>query len=482
LDILFIAAECAPFVKIGGLGDVVGSLPAALRHMGHSVRVIVPHHGTIDDARFGIRPLDTFGITWNGAVTRVEVAFVELNGVPVYFMRGWPFFGADEAFIYSHDEGIDVGRFLFMSAVSLEWVQRLAERENWAPQVVHAHDWHTGMVPFLLKRVYADDAVLSEVASLFSIHNMQYQGWGIGWHLRRAGLPKVDHPLLKAMDKTDNSLAIGLAYSTALSTVSPHYAEEITDPEGGYELDGLLHARQARLRGILNGIDTARWDPAAGANGVVPFDAGSLEKRAENKAALQAELGLPVRPDVALVGTVTRLVEQKGFSIMTPAVRHMLTHSEMQFALLGTGQTEYEHEMWRVGHDFPDKASIWLKFDEGLAERIYAGLDVFLMPSLFEPCGIGQMFAMRYGALPVVHEVGGLVDTVSPDTGFLFGDYSSGALQWALGRALDVYYNDPQGWRARQRRAMQRDFSWEQSAKRYVELYEEAIAIHSSYY
>jgi starch synthase len=442
---------------------------------------MLPHHGLIDDARHELFPLDKFDLAWNDSITRVEVATTTRDEVRFYFLRGWPFFAAEDKFVYSSNEGIDVGRYLFFAAAALELVRRIGEGEGWRPDVFHVHDWHIGTVPFLLSRVFNSDPVLGGAATLFSIHNMQYQGWGIGWHLHRAHLPIVEHSLLHAMGKVDNTLAIGLAYSTMLSTVSPRYAQEITTPEGGYGLDGLLHARQSRLVGILNGIDVKRWNPATSPHLSVPYDTASLGRRIENKVALQEELGLPIRADVPVVATVMRLVEQKGPAIMFPAVRYMLEHSDVQFVLLGSGQPHYENEAYWLGHDFPAKAAIRLGFDEVLSERIYAGSDIFLMPSQFEPCGIGQMLAMRYGSLPVVRQVGGLADTVSPDIGFLFTDYHPGALGWALGRALETYTTDPTGWRERQRRAMQRDFSWEGSAKKYIDLYQQTIAVRRSY-
>lgn len=481
MNILFVAAECAPFVKVGGLGDVVGALPGVLARLGHSVRVVVPHHGLIDDGRFGIEPHHTFDLRWNDGITRVEVAHTVHDGIPHYFIRGWPYFASIDRFVYHQDEGIDVGRFLFFAAATLEFARHLARSESWSADIVHAHDWHTAMVPYLLSRVYADDPALSQAATVFSIHNMRYQGWGVGWHLARAGLPLVDNPLLLAAKRTDNALAIGIVHSTVLSTVSPRYAQEITSEAGGFGLDGLLHARLSNLVGILNGVDTRRWNPATSPHVPHQYDASTLDRRIENKLALQAEVGLPQRADVPLAGVVTRLVEQKGPAILFPAMHHMLHYAEMQFVLLGTGEYQYENEAWWLGQAFRRKAAILLAFDEPLSERIYAGSDMFLMPSLFEPCGIGQMIAMRYGSLPVVREVGGLADTVSPDVGFLFADYSPGALQRALGRALDVYYNDAADWRERQVRAMARDLSWETSARRYVELYERARDVHRQY-
>lgn len=479
MNVLFAAAECAPFVKVGGLGDVIRALPRALDELGHDVRVVLPHYGVIDDAALGVEPFMRFEMPWNGAPIAVEVSRVVRGGITHYLIRGWPFFAAEDAFVYHADEGMDVGRFLFFCAATLALTRRLAEA-GWRPDVYHVHDWHTALLPYLVTREHYSDPLLS-AATVFSIHNMRYQGWGVGWHLDRAGLPPVEHGLLQAIDRTDNALAIGLTHSTMLSTVSPRYAEEITTEAGGFGLDGILHARLSRLVGILNGIDVERWDPSAGANLVQPFDAETLDARVANKLALQAELGLEQRADVPLVGIVTRLVDQKGPDILFPAIWHMLQYAQMQFALLGTGQEEYQSTAWAIGQAFPGKAAIRLTFNEPLSERIYAGADVFVMPSLFEPCGLGQMLAMRYGALPVVREVGGLADTVTPDAGFLFRDYSAGALQWALSQALDVYYNRPAEWEKRVRRAMAKDFSWARSAREYENLYARAIALWQRY-
>lgn len=479
MNILFLAAECAPFVKVGGLGDVVGSLPLALAHLGHSVRVFLPHYGLIDDKRFNIHPCDSFQMAWNGGTAKVKVSSVSKEGVTFSFIRGWPFFAPHEKFVYSQDEGIDIGRFLFFSAAGLEYARRLSARESWKPDVFHAHDWHTGAVPFLLSKADRPDG---RAPTVFSIHNMQYQGWGIDWHLSHAGLPPVDHPLLKAMGRVDNLLAVGLAYSDMLSTVSPRYAQEIATEEGGYGLDGLLHGRLLHLIGILNGIDTDRWNPASSPHIPIPYDATTLPtNKKKNKLALQAELGLPVRATIPMLAAVTRLVEQKGTAIMFPAVRGLLESTDAQFVLLGSGEPHYEQAARQIAEDFPGKAAIHLTFDEPLSERIYAGADIFLMPSLFEPCGISQMIAMSYGTLPLVRAVGGLVDTVDAQTGFLFKDYHSGALSSILSQALDVYHNNRRAWLKRQRRAMSHDFSWERSAKRYLELYRQTVELSHAY-
>jgi starch synthase len=481
VNILFVAAESTPYVKVGGLADVVGTLPRALNRIGQDVRVILPHHGPIDDQRFDLHPYATFQMDWNEDSVLVEISCAIHGDVTTYFLRGAPFFDPSETFVYSQDEGIDVGRFLFFTAAALRLAEYFIKREGWITDIFHAHDWHTGTLPYLLTTLYKDDVHLGNAASVFSIHNLRYQGWGIGWHLDRASLPPIAHPLLQSTGNTDNSLAIGLAYSTTLSTVSPTYAQEITQPDSGDGLDSVLHARSTRLTGILNGIDEQRWNPATSPNIAANFDGNTLASRVKNKLALQAQVGLAQRENTPLFGTVMRLVEQKGPAIMFPAVRNMLDSSEAQFILLGTGNPDYETEAEALGEEYAERTHISLSFNETLAERIYAGIDAFLMPSLFEPCGIGQMFAMRYGALPVVRHVGGLVDTVPPTIGFAFTDFHADALTRELLRALDIYTNTPEEWQLRQQRAMQVSFDWQQSAQHYVRLYQSAIQLHANY-
>ena len=381
MNILFIAAECAPYVKVGGLGDVVGTLPLALQKLRHSVRVVVPHYGSIDDEAHGIRPFDEFSFRWNGSLTRTEVSTTERDGVAFYFIRGWPYFANN--IIYNNDEGIDIGRFLYLAAATFQLLLRLASRSHWRPDILHVHDWHTALVPYLLECQYRSNETLGRAATVFSIHNMQYQGWGCDWHLARAGLPPINHPLLAAMGIHNNSLAVGLAYSTALSTVSPTYAQEIATPAAGFGLDGLVHTRSARLTGVLNGIDVARWNPSTSTALAATYDSESLENRARNKHALQRELGLPTTPDVPLMGTVMRLVDQKGPPILFPAVREVLTSRPSQFVLLGAGQPQHEEAARQLQREFPNRVVARIGFDETLSEKVYGGIDVFLMPSMF---------------------------------------------------------------------------------------------------
>jgi starch synthase len=473
LNVLFATAECFPLVKVGGLADVAGTLPVAMRALGHDVRIALPHHGPIDDAAHDVRPLMRFDMPWGRQLITVQVSETEVGGVPIYLLRGGPFFVSDDDFVYGPDADADVGRYLFFSAATLELARCLSSESDWHPGVIHANDWHAAALPYLLAHLAHDDP-LDATASLLSIHNMAYQGIGLTRYLEKAGLPQVKHPLLRADDLADNSLAVGLAYADMLNAVSPRYAQEIQKPDNGHGLEDLLRARSSRLVGILNGIDTDFWNPANPDMVAAPYEAHDLQRKAVNKSVLQDELGLPRRPDVPLLASVTRLVHQKGIEPLLAAGRRLLAERDVQFALLGTGVPEFEAEARQLADDFPERVAYILAHDEVLAHHIYAGADLFLMPSLYEPCGLGQMIAMRFGTLPVVREVGGLADTVDPESGFLFADFTTDALRAAIESALDLYRRDPEAWRAMQYTAMSRDFSWAASARRYQALYRQA--------
>jgi starch synthase len=473
LNVLFATAECFPLVKVGGLADVAGSLPAAMRALGHDVRIALPHHGPIDDAAHDVHPLMRFDMPWGRRLITVQVSEAEVGGVPVYLLRGGSFFVPEDDFVYGPDADADVGRFLFFSAAALELARCLSNESDWRPDMIHANDWHAAALPYLLAHLSHDDP-LDGTASLLSIHNMAYQGVGLMRHLKKAGLPQVKHPLLRADDLADNSLAVGLAYADVLNAVSPRYAQEIQEPDNGHGLEDLLRARSSCLVGILNGIDTDFWNPANPDVVAAPYDVHNLQHKVANKTALQEQLGLPKRPDAPLLASVTRLVHQKGIEPLLAASRGLLAEHDVQFVLLGTGIPEFEAEAGQLAEDFPERAACILAHDEVLARHIYAGADLFLMPSLYEPCGLGQMIAMRFGTLPVVRKVGGLADTVDPASGFLFTDFTPDALQAAIEGALDLYRRDPEAWRTMQRTAMSKDFSWAASARRYQALYRQA--------
>jgi starch synthase len=483
MNVLFVAAEAAPFAKTGGLADVVGSLPKMLRQQGIDARVIIPQYGTIDWERFGIEELFSFKLPSRTGTAQVHIAHTEWEGVPIYFLGSWPFFAGGD-YLYTTTDW-DIPRYIFFSQAVLGAAWEMNNRLDWFPDVFHVHDWHTGLIPFLLEESRYHEK-WARTASMITIHNLGYQGWEAGGFLRDAGIPDRTHADLVYQDKADNLFAIGLAYADELTTVSPRYAEEIQFPRFGEGLEGLIRVRQNDLYGILNGIDTSKINPAADPHITQHYTHDTLDKRIQNKRALQQEIGLEIRDDVPIIGIVSRLVEMKGMDLAIPAMRHLLTTEDVQFVALGTGKDSIEYEMWLLGQHYHWKARTFIDFDPGLAQRIYAGSDMFLMPSRYEPCGIGQMMAMRYGSLPIVRETGGLADTVDNyddangdfGTGFKFlwetPDAVLGTLRWAL----YTYRQRPEAWRRMQQRAMQRDFSWDASVATYIQRYERALNKH----
>ena len=404
MKVLLASAEAAPFAKVGGLADVVGSLPAALRRLDIDARVILPGYGFINHELFGVERLLDFEFSHRLGASDVTLYAAERDGVPYYLLQSPPFFGL-EGDVYSQWNW-DMERFIFFNQAVMAALHHLQESQGWFPDLAHANDWHTGLLPFLLREQGAGEK-WATLASVISIHNIAYQGEHAGGFLWHAGIDGRHQPDLVELGLANNLLGIGIAYSDMISTVSPRYATEIQYPYAGYALAPLVARRAADLRGILNGLDSALWDPAADPQLVNNFDEDDFySERPPNKAHLQSFARLPLRQDVALVGIVSRLAAQKGFDLALPALRNILGARDMQLVVLGTGEPEIEQAFWQLDQDFGDKARAYLQFDGALAQQIYAGCDIFLMPSHFEPCGMGQMMAMRYGALPLVRETG----------------------------------------------------------------------------
>jgi starch synthase len=481
MNILFTSAEAAPFAKVGGLADVIGSLPKALTRLGVDARVIMPLYGSIDQRRYRISHLFSFPFSRRTGTTEVQVFTTVYEGVPFYFIKGWPFFG-DEGEVYTTWDW-DVPRFVFFDQAVMAVAWELRERLGWFPDVFHVNDWHMGLTPFLLHESRVDP-IWSQVASVLGIHNLAYQGESVGGWLWELGIPGRQQPDLLYQNLTDNMLAMAIAYSDIITTVSPRYAIEIQYPYMGYGLDGLIRTRTNDLYGILNGIDVEVWNPATDPNVVSKFDADSFgEKRLANKRYLQQEAGLEIRDDAPIFGIVTRLVWQKGVDMLLPALRRFLAETDAQFISLASGDPHYSFELEKLGRDFQWKARTFMGYNAAIAQHIYAGCDVFLMPSHYEPCGIGQMLAMRYGALPLVRKTGGLADTVAnydggpgdQGTGFVFDWEEPDALLNTMRWAAATYRNEPEAWRRMQHRAMLNDFSWDRSAQQYIEIYEKAV-------
>ncbi len=475
MNVLFLAAEATPFVKVGGLADVAGSLPEALRTLGHDVRLAIPGYGAIDWLRFQPALRTRFDLPHSSGAQSAEIYETRSGTTPVLFVTGPPI--PRDGRIYGAGIGDEAPQFIFFSLAALFSCQAL----GWKPDVLHANDWHTGTAVQWLAAEGRRNDFFRSVASVMSIHNLRYRGEGSGRILVEYRVPVTEAASVLPDWLRDSPLALGLLGADMLSTVSPTYAREILTPAFGEGLDGVLRARQDRLRGIVNGIDMALWNPATDDALAATFEEGSLEKRAANKRALQAEARLAAEPRAPLLAVVSRLDAQKGFEIAVPAVRRWLTAGG-QFVLLGTGQPSLEHDFAAIERDHPGRAAARLRFDPLFARRIYAAADMVLIPSRYEPCGLTQMIAMRYGAVPVARRTGGLADTVrdagDPDgNGFLFDEFSSWALGDALERALSVYAQREQ-WAEIQRRGMRSDFSWGRSAAQYVSLYESARELH----
>jgi starch synthase len=468
MELLFVASEVAPWSKTGGLGDVAGALPRALARRGHAVTVVTPRYGGIDRAR--LRPLGR-ELTVRGETALLLAAEA---GARVVFLEHERFYGSRPGVYGEGDReyGDNAERFAFLARAALALPGLLGLR----PRVLHLNDWQTGLIPFLLRQEHARDAALAGARTVFTIHNLAYQGVFPKHVVPALGLP-WDVFRYEAMEFHDqlNFLKAGLVFADALTTVSPTYAREVTTWEGGHGLDALLRHRAGDLTGILNGIDVAEWDPSTDPHLPARYSAADLSGKAIDKAALQRELGLPVRADVPLLGMVGRIADQKGHDLVVAALDELLGR-DLQLALLGSGRRDWEALFLRAARARPDRLAARIGFDEGLAHRIEAGADVFLMPSRFEPCGLNQMYSLRYGTVPVVRAVGGLEDTVEDydgwmrGTGFKFRDYTPQALVLAVRRALEAY-RDRRAWRAMMLRGMAEDFSWDRSAGSYEALY-----------
>lgn len=473
LKILFLSAEVAPFAKRGGLGDVAGSLPKALSALGHDVRVVMPAYRPIEQGYDGVTPMDlTLDVPVYPGPVRAGVFEGRLPGsdVPIYFIAQGDLF--DRPNVYGYDD--DVYRFAFFSRAALDLAFAAL---GWQPDLVHANDWHTAPAVTWLATAGQTDSRYADTPTVFTIHNLAHQGkapWSIFDYLGLA-----THSLAEEAYGEVNFMARAIYHGTMVNTVSPTYAREIMTPDGGAGLDSLLRYRSFDLHGILNGIDVDTWDPATDARLTHHFDAETLDNRAHNRRALQTYAGLPQKENVPLVAMISRLDWQKGLDI-TGHVIHLLMNGaagDAQFIVLGSGDPHYEDMFAHLAGYHRDKMTAVLEYNAGLAPLIYAGSDMFLMPSLFEPCGLGQMLAMRYGSVPVVRATGGLADTVQDGvTGFTFYQHATADFWHALQRAIYVYNVDKENWRRIQHNGMTVDFSWERSARSYEQLYEWAIA------
>ncbi|SER62421.1 glycogen synthase GlgA [Streptococcus gallolyticus] len=474
MKILFVAAEGAPFAKTGGLGDVIGALPKSLVKNGNEVAVVLPYYDMID-AKFGDQIEDVLyyytEVGWRHQY--VGVKRIVKENVTFYFLDNQYYFYRG----HIYGDWDDGERFAFFQLAAIE----LMEKVDFIPDVVHVHDYHTAMIPFLLKEKYHWINAYKDIKTVLTIHNLEFQGQydsGMLGDLFGVGYERYADGTLRWNDCL-NWLKAGILYSDRVTTVSPSYAQEIMTPAFGKGLDQILRMESGKLIGITNGIDTDLYNPETDPHIPEHFSVKDLSGKAKDKRALQERVGLPVRDDVPLIGIVSRLTDQKGFDLVVNELNNIL-HFDLQVVLLGTGYTEFENSFAWFGSAFPDKMSANITFDIELAQQIYAASDIFLMPSAFEPCGLSQMMAMRYGTLPLVHEVGGLRDTVNPynqyektGTGFGFQDFSGYWLTRTVEKAVDLYYSNKEDWSMLQKNAMTTDFSWDIASKAYEDLYEQ---------
>ena len=468
INVLFLAAEAEPFVKVGGLGDVAGTLPRALRALSDDeikvdVRLVLPHHSVIRSDTF--RPVGIYSIPRGKTEVQVEAYEGILDGMPVYFINGDPIRASGS--VYSSNNTLDAEKYTFFSLAALELPRQL----NWEPNIVHVNDWHTALAAYgnLVKRWNEKSR---RVSSLVTIHNLPFLGPNVKEILQDYGLPLANTDLPEWARVMP--MPLGLWASDAIVAVSPTYAEEILHPEFGCGLMDFFRNRTDSLPGILNGLDTVSFDPQTDSTLAANFNAETLALRSRNKAALQERVGLPVSPDVPLLGMVSRMDQAKGIDIALKGFK-IMAKQNWQLVLLGAGDFKLEEIAKKLQEDLPDRVRVETRYDAKLARQIYGGSDLFLMPSRYEPCGLSQMIAMRYGSVPLVRAVGGLHDTVTDsETGFVFVDTKVKSFNDTLRRALQMY-PDRSRWTKLQQAGMAQDFSWPNSARTYLDLYTKLV-------
>ena len=470
LKVVIVSSEVAPFAKSGGLGDVVGSLPKALKSKGVDVRVVFPKYRTIKEKFLtGCQFVSSFDVTLDWRRQKADI-FTLNNSVPTYMIGNDYYFGRAGYYGY----GDDNERFAFFCKAAIEFLDYI----DFVPDVIHCNDWQTAPICLYIKDRYSKIKCFSDIKTLFTIHNLQYQGM---FPRETLSMMELDENYYFTNDKLEyynaaNFMKAGLLYSDAISTVSKTYADEIQTPQYGYGLDGCLRCRNKDLYGIVNGIDYGENDPATSKKIYANFSPDNMTGKYVNKQKLQKELGLPERADVPVLSIISRLVDQKGINLILQAAYDLL-NKDVQLVILGTGDYHYENMFKDLAYRYPDKVSANILFDDTLAQKIYAGSDMFLMPSLFEPCGLGQLFSMSYGTVPITRTTGGLVDTVQhfdaetgKGNGFQFQDYDAGGLMWAINQALLVY-EDKSLWSKVVQNAINTRFSWDNSADEYIKVY-----------
>lgn len=474
MKLLFAATECAPFFKSGGLGDVLGALPKELAKQDHEVRVVLPYFVQLipEEYKRQMKDIANFVVEVGWRKQYCGIKELKQDEVTYYFIDNLYYF--DRPALYDYDD--DAERFAFFQLAAIEMLEVI----NYIPEIFHVNDWQTAMIPVLLKDKYQWKIKLRDIQTVLTIHNLMFQGiydqfvlsdlFGIGYNaFHEHGLKYYDNV---------NFLKGGIYYSDLVTTVSPTYAKEIQTPEFGMGLHEDLQRVNNKLVGLLNGIDYDFYNPETDKTIPATFSMDDLSGKATDKEVLQERVGLPVESDIALIGVVTRLDEQKGIQLIIDSLDELLAFRNVQLVLLGTGKPYFEEAIRHYTNKYPEKFKGIIDFDVNLAQLIYAGCDLFLMPSAFEPCGLSQMNSMRYGTLPIVHEVGGLADTVTPynqetgeGTGFSFYDFDAQTMLNIIDHALTTYYDFPKQWEGLMIQAMEENNSWEHAAQAYIEQY-----------
>lgn len=471
MKVLYAASEALPFIASGGLGDVAGSLPHALRKRLIGCRVVLPMYDTIKQELKDTMKFITHisvPVAWRRQYCGIFEA--KNNGVIYYLIDNQYYFKRDT--IYGHYD--DAERFAFFSRAVLEIIPYI----DFKPDIIHCNDWQTALTPVYYSAMYANSPGYENIKTIFTIHNIQYQGvYGKELLEDVLGIP-ADKASLLEYDGCINFMKGAIECADKVTTVSPSYADEILDPWYSHGLDSILNERRYKLRGILNGIDTVGYDPATDKCIKANFSADDISGKKIDKEELQKEMGLPVKPGVPVIGMVTRLVSHKGLDLVKGILDELLATSEMQLVVLGSGDYEYESYFRWIAEKYPDKVGLRIGFVPELARKIYAGADMFLMPSKSEPCGLSQMVALRYGTVPIVRETGGLRDSITDcgdgkGNGFTFKSYNAHDMLDAIRRALTLYYNGD--WNELVLRALNCDFSWGRSANAYIRLYKETL-------
>lgn len=474
--ILFVSSEAVPYIKTGGLADVVGSLPKYFDRNEYDVRVMLPKYACMDAAFLpNLRFVCHFYVNLNWRKQYVGILESEYRGIHYYFVDNEFYFAGSSPYNNIYE---DVEKFAYFSKAVLASLPYI----DYAPDVIHCHDWQTGLVPVYLHTAFGDDNFYAGIKTVFSIHNLKFQGrWSIREVIDITGLPEqiFNDKELESYGEA-NYLKGGVVYADAVTTVSPSYANEITTQEGGEGLHGLMNSRRNVLHGILNGIDYDEFNPQTDPYIESNFSSKSvLSGKKANKVALQKELGLPVRESAFVIGIVSRLTEQKGFDLVSYIMDDLVSQLDVQIVILGTGESKFENVFHHFHSQYPDKVSAYIGYSEEKAHKIYASADAFLMPSLFEPCGLSQMMSMRYGTIPIVRETGGLKDTVqayneyeNTGTGFSFCNFNADDMKYVVEYAYHVFRDERKAWEDMMQRAMAQDFSWNKSAGEYEKLYD----------